>query len=193
MSAHRTELFSDAVLAIALTLLVLDLSIRTFQASRLQSTLLHLWPTYVAFIAAFFYVSVMWINHHFAFARLNSVDKPVMWANIAILCGAVVLPFPTSLVALAFEQGTQTDQRVAVVLYALLAALMTLSWAIFFVVVARRPHLWKHEDSVHVWKHEIRRSTAGAVGYALTAIIGFFVPEVGLALFLFFPIYYAFA
>jgi len=75
MSAHRTELFSDAVLAIALTLLVLDLSIRTFQASQLQGTLLHMWPTYVAFIAAFFYVSVMWINHHFAFARLNSVDR----------------------------------------------------------------------------------------------------------------------
>jgi len=52
MSAHRTELFSDAVLAIALTLLVLDLSIRTFQASQLQGTLLHMWPTYVAFIAA---------------------------------------------------------------------------------------------------------------------------------------------
>lgn len=75
MSAHRTELFSDAVLAIALTLLVLDLSIRTFQASQLQGTLLHMWPTYVAFVAAFFYVSVMWINHHFAFARLNSVDR----------------------------------------------------------------------------------------------------------------------
>jgi uncharacterized membrane protein len=92
--SNRVEAFSDGVLAIAITLLVLDL--RTAgHPGHVGGDLLAQWPTYLAYVASFIYIGVVWVNHHALFNRIASVDTGLLWCNLALLLAASVLPFPS--------------------------------------------------------------------------------------------------
>src|SRR5947209_17591003 len=95
----RVEAFSDAVFAIALTLLVLDL--RTPEPGTFVPSLLVEWPTYVAYLTAFLTIASIWMTHHAMFTRIVGVDPPVLIANLVLLLGASLVPWPTSLLSAA--------------------------------------------------------------------------------------------
>jgi uncharacterized membrane protein len=120
----RAEAFSDGVLAIVITLLVLDLHSPPGQPGHLLSGLLQQWSTYLAYAASYLYVAVVWLNHKSAFARIRVVDRGLHWSNLGVLATTALLPFPTSVVANAVENGNRADARVAVALYALIGALL---------------------------------------------------------------------
>ncbi|MGI8448758.1 MAG: TMEM175 family protein [Streptosporangiaceae bacterium] len=69
----RVEAFSDGVLAIAITLLVLDLHTGE-HSGKVGHDLLAQWPTYLAYVASFIYIGVVWVNHHALFTRIAGVD-----------------------------------------------------------------------------------------------------------------------
>jgi uncharacterized membrane protein len=97
----RIETFSDGVFAIAITLLVLDLKVpRAFQDGRtLASSLVAMWPSYLAFVTSFATILIMWINHHRMFTLIGRADDRVMFYNGLLLLGVTIVPFPTALVA----------------------------------------------------------------------------------------------
>src|ERR1700710_1983742 len=105
----RVEAFSDGVFAIVITLLVLDL-----RPPEIHGEFLHglgeQWPGYVAYLASFGYVGVIWINHHQLFTRIAVVDTGLLWRNLALLLATSILPFPASVLAAAFRHGSHTDQ-----------------------------------------------------------------------------------
>ena len=68
------------------------------------------WPTYLAYLASFIYIGVVWVNHHALFTRITSVDTGLLWCNLALLLAASVLPFPTAELAFAMEHGTHGDK-----------------------------------------------------------------------------------
>src|SRR4051794_35286062 len=90
----RIELFSDAVFAIAITLLVLDLiQILHFQSENgLLKTCLHHWQSFLAFIIGFITILVCWINHHVAFEYIKKVDIKLMWINGFLLFVVTLTP-----------------------------------------------------------------------------------------------------
>jgi uncharacterized membrane protein len=65
----RVEAFSDGVFAIAITLLVLDLKAPASRGAVLHDLLAE-WPAYVAYLASFGYIGVIWVNHHYLFTRI---------------------------------------------------------------------------------------------------------------------------
>ncbi len=65
--------------------------------------------------------------------RPPPADRSVTWANIGILCGTVLLPFPTAVLADAFRTGDRADEQTATMLYAALAVAMTLAWLVLFL------------------------------------------------------------
>ena len=103
----RAEAFSDAVLAIVITLLVLDLQPPQHRAGQLLTALLDQWPTYLAYLTSFLYVGVVWLNHKAAFNRISQMDRGLHWANLAILLATSLLPFPTAVIADAVESATR--------------------------------------------------------------------------------------
>jgi hypothetical protein len=115
-SINRTAALSDGVFAIAMTLLVLDLRTPPHSDGRLLRALVEQWPAYVSFLASFLYIGVIWINHHATFRQIRSTDRSVMWANLGILCGTVLLPFPTAVITDAFRQGSHVDEQTAAIL-----------------------------------------------------------------------------
>ncbi|MEU4092897.1 TMEM175 family protein [Streptomyces sp. NPDC026673] len=178
----RVEGFSDAVFAIVITLLVLDLYHPGHRPGALASALAGAWPAYVAFIVSFVYVGVIWLNHHGLFRRIRSMDAGLLWINLAILFSAVIVPFPTAVLGYALaESGDLHDQRVAVVLYALVAAIMSAPWWGVFTYLREHPHLLEPGVSPRYLHAQRIRPLTGLVLYVACGLGGWFIaPAVGL-------------
>jgi uncharacterized membrane protein len=112
----RVVAFSDGVIAIAVTLLVLD--IRPPQDTRnLLHGLAALWPSYVSYVITFMLVAHVWANHHVLFEHIRHADRLLLFLNAVLLMDIAFLPFAASVLAEAFRDGQ--GERTAVVLHGL--------------------------------------------------------------------------
>jgi hypothetical protein len=113
---ERVVFFSDAVFAIAVTLLVLE--IRPLQDTRhLLHGLAALWPSYLAYTITFLLIGQVWANHHVMFDHIRVADRMVLFLNTLLLMDIAFLPFAASVLADAFRTGH--GQRTAVVFHGL--------------------------------------------------------------------------
>jgi uncharacterized membrane protein len=100
VSTSRLEAFSDGVIAIAITLLVLDITVPVpGSAVSLAHALGQQWPHYAAYAVSFLTIGVIWINHHAMVRRLASADHSILFLNLVLLMTIAVLPFTTALMA----------------------------------------------------------------------------------------------
>jgi len=99
----RIESFSDSVFAIAITLLVLGIKVpmaRDLEAGgSLGSTLVKLWPHYLAFVTSFITILAKWVDHHRIFSFIQRTDHPFLYWNGLLLLFITFMPFPTALLA----------------------------------------------------------------------------------------------
>ena len=122
---ERTVYFSDAVFAIAITLLALDLEVpENLAAVELPSALLELWPKFVSFLISFWIIASYWLAHHRIFHHIGAYDRGMLLINLLFLMWVVLLPFSSSLI------GEYENSRLATIVYALhnIVASSTLSW-----------------------------------------------------------------
>ena len=120
----RLVAFSDAVFAITVTLLVLEIRPPT-DFSNLLHGLLALWPSYLAYGVTFLFIGQVWANHHVMFDHIRAADRVVLLLNTLLVMAVAFLPFATSVLAGALRSGH--GQRTAVAFYGIafvLAALM---------------------------------------------------------------------
>ena len=101
----RAEAFSDGVIAVAITLLALDLAVPGPGHGPLGGLLGQKWPNYAAYAVSFLTIGIIWINHRAMFSRLRGVDHTVLVLNLVLLMAVVVLPFSTSLMASYLRSG----------------------------------------------------------------------------------------
>ena len=98
---ERIVFFSDAVFAIAITLLVLEVKAPHAPPgapeSELAVQLLHLLPKLIGFVVSFLVVGSMWIEHHRIFRYVAGYDGGLLWRNLAFLLAVAFMPFPTAL------------------------------------------------------------------------------------------------
>lgn len=188
----RAVAFSDAIFAIIITLLVLDLRVPDVPPGRLLSGLLSQWPAYVAYLASYSYVAVVWLNHKAAFNRIQQTDRGLHWMNLLVLFTTALLPFPTIVVSHALQEHDNADQRVAIAFYALIGASLCATWLAFYHYLARHPELLKEQVRHEFFRVERIRALAGVLLYALAGALGCLVtPLVGLVIFLLLPAFYA--
>jgi len=121
----RVEIFSDGVFAIAITLLVLDMTVAPSDYDHLRHALAHEWPAYLGYVTSFLTVGSVWIAHHSLFSRLRFIDPVLLRLNLLLLMTAAFLPFPTSVLAQALHHGG-TAERTAIVFYGAAALLIEL-------------------------------------------------------------------
>lgn len=93
MHKNRLEAFSDGVLAIIITIMVLELKV-PHGAS--LADLLPLYPVFLSYVLSFIYVGIYWNNHHHLFQIVKQVNGPVLWANIHLLFWLSLVPFVTA-------------------------------------------------------------------------------------------------
>lgn len=104
LQMERLVFFSDAVVAIAITLLALELKIERTESGHLHfADIWAQWRTFAAFGLSFFNIANFWKVHHNFFAYINRIDEKLLWCNILWLLFIVLLPFSTSLVSNYFS------------------------------------------------------------------------------------------
>ncbi|CAH0140404.1 hypothetical protein SRABI44_00460 [Microbacterium foliorum] len=188
----RAVAFSDAIIAIVITLLVLDLRPPDTEPGGLLAGLLNEWPTYLAYAASYTYLAVIWMNHKAAFTRIREVDIGLQWANLGLLATLALVPWPTAVIAETARTGNLNDERVAVALYAVIGALLCLSWLVFFSHLARHPDLTKEEVDDAYFARERPRALIGVVLYLAAGLAGVLIhPLVASVIFLLLPAFYA--
>jgi uncharacterized membrane protein len=113
---ERLVFFSDAVFAIAITLLALEIrlphDIAYLVNEELTRALLHLWPKYLGFATSFIVIGAFWVAHHRKFRYIRRYDRGLLWLNLLLLMSVAFIPFPTAVLS---DYGNRT----ATIFYAL--------------------------------------------------------------------------
>ena len=128
MTTSRLEAFSDGVLAIIITIMVLELKVPeegTFEALK------PLIPKMISYIISFIYVGIYWNNHHHLFQIIEKVNGRILWANLILLFCLSLIPFSSAWMGENhFEQNT-------VIMYATLASLNGVAYYILLAVIKK--------------------------------------------------------
>ena len=128
----RTLSFSDGVIAIAITLLALNLEVpqipESSAAAELPSALLELWPNLFSFVLSFWIIGFYWLAHHRLVQHIRAYDRQMLLINLLFLMWVVLMPFSSALI------GEYEQQQLPVIIYAIhnILTSLSLTW------------LWRH-------------------------------------------------
>jgi uncharacterized membrane protein len=92
----RLDFFSDGVMAIALTVMLVELKA---PANGSPAALAALWPDFLSYAISFIFIAIFWVNHHHMTQRLRRLTEAVVWTNIVLLFEITLIPFCTAYLA----------------------------------------------------------------------------------------------
>lgn len=178
----RTEAFSDGVFAIAVTLLVLEISVPASDFDDLWQGIADQWPSYLAYVTSFTAIGGMWLAHHGIFRRLRYVNDAVMRVNLLLLMVVAFLPFPTRLAAEAI--GDADAERAAVIFYgSTLLVISILFWILWRAVLSDRKLLEGGITDSEIAAIS-RRSSPNIIFYVVATLVAVAHPTAGAVLYL---------
>ena len=169
LSFERVVFFSDAVFAIVITLLVLELKvphITEHTESALRHALVELLPNVTGFVVSFLIIGLMWTEHHRIFRYIDNYNAGLLWRNLLLLLCVSFVPFPTALFSENFWS------RTAFILYT----------GSFGAVAAAKLWIWRHAVASGLLKKDVspelerrisRRSLAVPLGCLLAIGLSF--------------------
>ena len=180
MSTARLESFSDGVIAVAITLLVLNIDVPGHPA-HLPHDLANQWPEYGAYVTSFITIGIIWINHHVMIGRLARADHSIMMLNLALLLTIGVIPFGTHLAASYLNEPH--GAKLAAGVYAGIFLAMALAFsALQRQILLRRPQLLAAEMPLAQRQRIFSRTVTGLVPYAIATGLALVSPYVTLAI-----------
>jgi uncharacterized membrane protein len=171
MTTTRLEAFSDGVLAIAITLLVLYIHVPSPRPGvSLAHQLGQEWPSFAAYAISFATIGIIWINHHAMFRRLATVDHMIMTLNLALLLSIAFLPFTTALMAAYVNRGH--GQHLAAAIYSGSFLLMSIAFAATQRhILFPKAHLLRDELSERDRRAILTRGVTGLVPYVVATAL----------------------
>jgi uncharacterized membrane protein len=162
------EAFSDGVIAIAITLLILDVRVPPESSTEDPwAAVLGQWGAFAAYALSFAAIGIMWVSHHRLMHGVRSVDRALLYLNLVLLAGIAFLPYPTALLSRALADPRYAG--VAVVFYSGTMVLVSSMFVVIWFHLARRPDLLHGGDATAEIAR--RRGRAGLVGPVLYAVM----------------------
>jgi uncharacterized membrane protein len=178
VSPHRLQALADGVFAIAMTLLVFDLSIpAATEDGGLGGALRDMWPEFLGYLLSFLVLGVFWLIHHMVFDSIKRYDTTLVWLNIVYLMFAAFIPFSTGLF------GEHGATPITAIIYGLnMLVVFDLGWAIWSYATDRYRLVDTAIDPALIWGGRVM----GAV-YSLVMVppilIAFAFPIVSFSLY----------
>lgn len=169
----RMQFFSDAVFAIALTLLVLDIRLPDGGTDDLLAALVALWPQAFAFALSFAVIALNWMNHHAKFRVIPRFDGTLMRLNFVLLFLVAWVPFPTSVLS------DYAPQAPAVVLYAASVAALSLAQLATWIY-AYRAGLTTPDVDAALYRYVVLGTLPAPAVFLLSIPVAFVAPDVAM-------------
>ncbi len=173
----RLETFSDGVFAIAATLLVLEFSLGP--ARDVGHQLLHIWPSYLAYVTSFVTIGIIWMNHHHTVSLMGHVDRTMLFINNLLLLVVAFLPFPTKLVA---DYLRHSGEQAATLAYAATFVVMALMHQVWWQYARRGRRLIAETVPDAALRAVDRAYAPGVAMYGAVFVLAFFSPLAAVAL-----------
>lgn len=169
MTKNRLEAFSDGVLAIIITIMVLELKVPHGAELEALSPLL---PVFASYVMSFIYLGIYWNNHHHLLHAVRYIDGKVLWANLHLLFWLSLIPFVTS------WMGENSFAEVPVALYGVALLMPAIAYTILVRVL-----ISSHEEN-HTLREAVGKDTKGKVSmlfYLLGILVSFVHPLIAFA------------
>jgi TMEM175 potassium channel family protein len=131
MKANRIEAFSDGVIAILITIMVLELKA---PHDPTPASLARMWPTFFAYVLSFIIIAIYWVNHHHLIHLATRVDSVILWANMNLLFWISLIPWVTVYL------GDNHALPFPVALYAAVSIAGAVSFFLLRASIARHNH-----------------------------------------------------
>ncbi|HEY4190023.1 MAG TPA: TMEM175 family protein, partial [Candidatus Limnocylindrales bacterium] len=173
--------FSDGVLAIAITLLVLEIRVpaadELADPEALIAALGGLWPSYLGYVISFVTIGIIWANHHNLFRIVDRVSHGLILANLLLLLTVGFLPFPTALLAATLETPSA---QIGVLVYAATFVVVAIAFNVLWYEIRTRPGVLRSD--VDEWSvAAISRSyRLGPPGYFAAFVAALISPALGM-------------
>ena len=174
MGKSRLEAFSDGVLAIIITIMVLELKVPHGEKAHTIAALAELWPIFVSYTLSFIYIGIYWNNHHHMLHAVHRVSGGMLWANLHLLFWLSLVPFVT---------GWMGENHFAPLPSALYGVVMLLAAIAYFIL---QQVIIANQGADSVLKKAVGsdwKGKASPVFYAIAIPVAFWAPWVSLSLY----------
>ncbi len=189
-SKQRIEAFSDGVMAIIITILVLELKVpqlaEEFTKNDFNRAAMHLVPKMIAYAFSFVVIAIYWVNHHNFFHNLSQTNAGLIWHNNHLLFWLTMIPLPTGFI------GEHPFSYQANLAYAVVMFMSALAFTIMSRYAMFKSDLMPDSVSSFMRKAIIKRSWVGPLLYGAAIAASFVHPYVAWFFFLLVPIYFFF-
>lgn len=163
MTTNRIEAFSDGVMAILITIMVLELKA---PHDPTPASLVGMWPTFFAYVLSFIIIAIYWVNHHYLIHLVSRVDATILWANMNLLFWISLIPWVTVYL------GDNHALPFPVALYAAVSVAGGLSFFFLRASIARHH---PHEPEFDRLNKKMARKNLIAIFIYLVAIVVAFI------------------
>lgn len=185
---NRLEAFSDGVIAIIITLMILNIKIPEVSDGASGSEIWKQWfkvlPTLISYVLSFIIIGVLWVNHHQFFHQLKHLDKKLLWYNLYLLFWMCILPVSTAFL------GTHIQMPEATAIYGFNMFMVSFAFAIMREYVHRSEHLLIENLSKAMRKKLRSKIMVTVALYFLSIFAGYISIYISLAIFVLIIIIY---
>ncbi len=190
ISKSRLEALSDGVIAVVLTILVLELGGEAISdaktSAELDAAILAQWPIFVSYAMSFMVVSLYWVSHHTYFTFIREVDETQLWLNLLFLFCLTFIPFSADLL------GEHPGLRAGAIIYGFNLAACTAALYLNWHYAWTKGHaLVKDADLVVTGRFQ-QRTLRVAIAYFLATAVSWFSPMTGFYLYIAIVVVFAF-
>ncbi|HZA60922.1 MAG TPA: TMEM175 family protein [Actinomycetota bacterium] len=166
----RLETFADGVMAIAITLLILEIDVPHVEPGEsLAAALGQQWPSYAAYVVSFLTIGIIWVNHHHLFSVIGRTNNTFLILNVVFLMTIAALPWPTALLAEYIRD--EVNRSGATVVYGLTMASIAVMFNAVWRYAARDMRLLVANADPAAVRKVNRSYLSGPITYLATTII----------------------
>lgn len=179
MTKNRLESFSDGVIAIIITIMVLELKTpheTTWEAIR------PLFPVFISYVLSFILLGIYWGNHHHLIQTVSRLNSKIIWANLHLLFWLSLVPFATA------WMGENNFDKITVIVY---AVLQTICSGAYFILLYLIVNGHQHDPELLIpLNKQAKKGKLSVVAYALAIPAAFISPMLAAGLFVLVTIFW---